>query len=122
MELVLTLVALDDRGAAQLTEPVSASFRRRVNFGRRVHPPPKLRRITLQRMIRPRYFSDHKRCACHGRGGLRFRIYMVVSARAEGVCILTLLVLKDRVAAQQAVPALKIYLSRRLIFRRSKKT
>jgi hypothetical protein len=52
-EFGLTLVVLKDRGAAQLTEPVN------INFGQRVHPPPKLRRLTLQRMIRPRYFSDH---------------------------------------------------------------
>jgi hypothetical protein len=44
---------------------------------------------------------------------------MVVSARAKGLCILTLVALKDRGVAQQTVPV-HINLSRRLIFRRSK--
>ena len=37
---LLTSVVLKDRGAAQLTMPAN------VNLNRRVHPPPKLRRLT----------------------------------------------------------------------------
>ena len=35
-----TFVVLKNRGAAHPTEPAN------INWGRRVHPPPKLRRIT----------------------------------------------------------------------------
>jgi hypothetical protein len=47
---------------------------------------------------------------------MALRIYMVVNARAKGLCILSLVALEDRGVAQQTVPAIN-YLSRRLIFR-----